>query len=282
MLFVPADRPDRWGKALASGADLVCIDLEDAVRPEAKAQARQAVLDGLRGEALTRVALRINGLRTADGLRDVLALVDAGVALHAIVLPKTESPSDVELVHEWLGQALGHLVALVETPRAVEHLDAIGAARHRGAPRLGALMLGGADLSTELGAKFEWDSLAHARGRLLNAARAHGLKAWDVPFVDVADEAGLIDETRRVRALGFDCKAAIHPAQLAGIHAAFKPDPQELAWAQALLAEMTRHAGGESTRGAFVFQGRMVDAPILARARRLLALERMAVAGQAA
>jgi citrate lyase subunit beta/citryl-CoA lyase/(S)-citramalyl-CoA lyase len=131
-------------------------------------------------------------------------------------------------------------------------------------------MLGGADLAAELGAQFQWEALMSARGRLVNAARAAGIQAWDVPHVNLDDIDELASETRRVLALGFDCKTAIHPKQLATIHAAHLPTPAELEWAQLLVEAVP---AGQSS-GAFLYQGRMVDAPLLRKARRIVAAAR--------
>jgi len=272
MLFVSGENVGRFAKAMAAGADVVCIDLEDAVQPDRKPQARTAALawlkdyraaDDLGGPG---IALRINGLRTLDGLRDLLALVDAGVRLDWLLLPKVEDAADIELADACAGPCFGRVAALIETARGVELAAAIAAA----GGRLGALMLGGADLSVDLGAQFGWDGLFSARGRLVNAARASGLQAWDVPHIDLGAPDELALETRRVIALGFGCKTAIHPRQLEIIHAAFVPTPDEAAWAEALLQAVPP---GE-TPGAFLFQGRMVDAPVLRKARRIAQLSR--------
>jgi citrate lyase beta subunit len=265
MLFVSGEKTDRFAKAMASGADLVCIDLEDAVHPDRKAEARVQVLHWLRDNPGApggpRRALRTNGLRTLEGLRDLLALAESGLALDVLLLPKVEAAADLQTVHAWMPPQVASLVALLETPGAIEDARAIGLA----GGRLGALMLGGADLTAELGARLDWDGVYGARSRLVNAARAAGVQAWDVPYLDYADSAGLEAETRRVIGLGFDCKTAIHPQQLAPIHAAFRPGDAELQWAQALLAALP--PGGGS--GAFLFQGRMVDAPVIRRAQRI-------------
>lgn len=269
MLFVSGEKPERFPKALAAGADLVCIDLEDAVHPNRKASARTAVLAWLQGlQAATRagvganVALRINGLRTLDGLRDLNALVDAGLQVDWLLLPKVEDAADVQCVDAWVGPQIDNIAALIETPLGIERAACIANA----GGRLGALMLGGADLATELGAQFAWEALMPARGRLVNAARSAGLQAWDVPHVDLDDLEELSRETRRALALGFDCKTAIHPKQLAAIHAAHQPTPAELAWAQLLVEAVP---DGQSS-GAFLYQGRMVDAPLLRKARRIV------------
>jgi citrate lyase beta subunit len=266
MLFVSGEKSERFPKAFAAGADLVCIDLEDAVHPERKAEARTQVLGWLAANPATpgqaHRAIRINGLRTLDGLRDLLALAESGLQLDALLIPKAESSADLQAVQAWVGAQAGALIALLETPLAIERAFEIAQA----GAGIGALMLGGADLSAELDAQFGWDGLRHARGRLVNAAKAAGVQAWDVPHIDLADTAGLADETRRVLALGFDCKTAIHPQQLAAIHAAFLPTAAELDWARTLLQAVP--AGGAS--GAFLFQGRMVDAPLLRKAQRIV------------
>ena len=266
MLFVSGEKAERFSKAMAAGADVVCIDLEDAVHPDRKADARYHVLAWLQAHVPARggpgVALRLNGVRTHEGLRDVLALLESGVKVDWLLLPKVEHAADLQVMQAWAGDRFERLVALIETAEGIENAASIA----RAGGQLAALMLGGADLAAELDAQFGWDGLLHARGRLVNAAKAAGLQAWDVPHIDLADADGLAAETRRVLALGFDCKSAIHPQQISAIHAAFAPSAQELSWAQALLqARPSGQAGG-----AFIFQGRMVDAPVLRKARRIV------------
>lgn len=267
MLFVSGEKPERFAKAMAAGSDLVCIDLEDAVVPGRKEAARSDVLGWIAqrtGDATQpAVALRLNAVRTLEGLRDVLALASAGVRPDWLLLPKVEAAADLHCVEGWLGSRCPPLVALLETPAAIEDVGAIA----RAGGRLAVLMLGGADLSAELGAQFAWDSLRHARGCLLHAARAAGLQAWDVPHIDLKNMEGLSEETRRVLALGFDCKTAIHPKQIPVIHEAFMPAPEQLEWAKALLAALP----ADGTAGAFMFRGGMVDAPVLRNAWRIRA-----------
>ncbi len=271
MLFVSGEKVERFSKAIAAGADMVCIDLEDAVHPQRKLEARNNVLNWLGQQARTetgpRVAVRLNGLRTREGLRDVLALIDSGVQLDWLLLPKVEHPSDIQCVANWLGSQIGAIAALIETPLGIENAHSIA----RAGGNLGALMLGGADLSAELGAQFSWDGLYSARGRLVNAARAAGVQAWDVPHVDIGNLAGLSEETRKVLALGFDCKTAIHPQQIQTIHAAFAPTPADLEWAKLLVQAVP---DGEFS-GAFLYEGRMVDAPLVRKARRIVELSRV-------
>ncbi|WP_235965041.1 HpcH/HpaI aldolase/citrate lyase family protein [Caenimonas soli] len=274
MLFVSGEKPDRFAKALAAGADLVCIDLEDAVHPAHKSEARREALAFAaqrgRSQEAARLALRLNGLRTREGLADVMALIESGAVLDCLVLPKVEHAQDLSLIHCWAPDSFRSLVALVETPLGVENAAAMAAAARNGAPKLAALMLGGADLSVELGAAFDWDGLLSARGRLVNAARSAGLQAWDVPHLDLDDLPALAAETRAVRRLGFTCKAAIHPRQISTIHSAFEPDPAEVVWARALLDANATRESTAMAAGAFLFQGKMVDAPVLMKARRIV------------
>lgn len=284
MLFVSAEKPARFAKAIASGADMVCIDLEDAVHPDNKAAARDAVIGFLsqrkpaeNGPVL--LGLRINAIETVEGLRDLHALVALQGVLDVVVLPKVNSPAEILLARSWLQGVCRYLVALIESPTGVEKAAQIAAAGQTagGGPALAALMLGGADLAAELGAAFGWDSLLSARGRLVNAAKSAGIQAWDVPFLALDAPDALEQETRAVRALGFDCKSAIHPAQLAAIHAAFQPSEAELAWAHGVVqaGQANGHgADGASAAGAFLYQGKMVDQPVLNHARRLIAQAR--------
>jgi len=270
MLFVSGEKPERFAKALAAGADLVCIDLEDAVAPAGKAQARAQVLSFLAQLPADRpcaVALRINAVATREGLADVTALLQSRLQLDMLVVPKVEDPQELALLHGWLGEQMRAMAAIVETPLGIEQARALASIAHTRAPSLQALMLGGADLSVELGAEFGWDGLLSARGRLVNAARTAALQCWDVPHLNLSDLQGLAAETRRVAAMGFACKAAIHPSQVPVIHEALRPPAAEVDWARQLLEAV---AGHEPTQGAFLFQGRMVDAPVLAKARRTL------------
>jgi citrate lyase beta subunit len=275
MLFVSGEKVDRFAKAMAAGADLVCIDLEDAVHPDLKSQARRQVLGWLKdwrpGHGSPQVALRINGLRTEQGLRDLLAVVDSGLQVDWLLLPKVEDAADIHCVQAWVGGQIGAeggIVALIETPLGIERAPDIA----RAGGQLAALMLGGADLSAELGAQFNWDGLLWARGRLVNAARAGGVQAWDVPHVDIKNLDELASETRKVLALGYDCKTAIHPSQIPAIHAAYAPTPAELAWAELLVEAVP---DGQFS-GAFLYQGRMVDAPLVRKARRIVEIARAA------
>ncbi len=260
LLFVPADRPERFAKARASGADLVCIDLEDAVAPPARAQARQALVAQLDADA-AGCGLRINAVTTTDGLRDLLALAKCKLAPAFVMLAKADDPEQLRVVAAALPEV--PLIALLESPRALAAAAPIAQA----APNVQALMLGGADLCATLGARFAWEPLLYARGAIAAAAAGAGIAAIDVPFVDLADEAGLHAETARVAALGFSAKACIHPKQLAGVHAALAPQPDELARARRVVQAVADAGPGGA---ALQVDGRFVDRPVLLAAQRLI------------
>lgn len=279
MLFVSAEKPERFSKAINVGADMVCIDLEDAVHPDNKQAARDAVVQFLnasdRPATDVIVCVRINAISTLDGLRDLVLMADSGCQLDAVMLPKVNSSSEIRLAQSWLAQTCSRVVALIESPTGIEQAYSIadGAATNT-QPSLAALILGGVDLSAELGASLSWDGLFSARARLVNAAKAAGVQAWDVPCLDIHDADALIEETRAVRAMGFDCKLAIHPLQVAPIHEAFKPSADELEWARGVVTagEQAGH-GQNSTQaaGAFLFKGKMIDEPVLRHAQQMLA-----------
>ena len=260
LLFVPGNRPERFAKAGASGASVVCIDLEDAVPPDARAKARSDVLAFLALQARGHIyGLRLNRLASADGLRDLLTLVERlSVRPAFVMLAKTESALEVQLLAAHLpGMAL---VALIESPRGLDAAMRIAHAH----PQLQALMLGGVDLCVEIGCEFAWEPLLYARSRLLAAAASAALLAIDVPWLDVADSEGARAESARVAALGFAAKALIHPSQVAPVHSGLAPTPEALARAQRIVAA----AGADDA--AVLLDGRLIDRPVVLAAAQLL------------
>ncbi len=256
LLFVPGSTPSRFAKALASDADIVCIDLEDAVAADAKAEARAAAIDALGN----RVAIRINGVMTPEGVADLLALAAAPVLPGLVLLPKVESADEVAIARHHLPGA--SFIPLIETARGIRLGHAIGQA-----PGVVAMMFGGGDLAGELGVALAWEPLAVARGLFILACGEAGVPAIDVPWIVLDDTQGLAEEARRAHAIGFQAKAAIHPAQLPTIHAAMRPSPDLVAEAQAALAAYDA-AGGRAIR----FQGRMLEAPIIRRYARIISM----------
>jgi (S)-citramalyl-CoA lyase len=259
LLFVPGNRPERFTKAGASGADMVCIDLEDAVPPAERVAARAAVLAFLHDQpAGHRYGVRINRLASVDALHDAAALSGSNTAPAFVMLAKTESARELELLAAWLPNA--PQIALIESARGMQAAASIAQA---GTP-LQALMFGGADFSAELGCEWAWEPLLHARSSLLLAASAAGIGCIDVPWLDVANPTGAEEEARRVASLGFSGKALIHPSQVAPVHAGFAPSAQTLERARRVVA-----ASGANDAAVLV-DGRLVDRPVVLAAQRAL------------
>jgi (S)-citramalyl-CoA lyase len=260
LLFVPGNRPERFAKAGASGASVVCIDLEDAVPPQARAKARSDLLAFLAlQDRAHKYGVRFNRLQSADGLRDLLAFVErASVRPAFVMLAKTESASDVQLLAAHLPGV--PLIALIESPRGLDAAMPIAHAH----PQLQALMLGGVDLCVELGCDFAWEPLLFARSRLVAAAASAGLLAIDVPWLDVADGEGARTESARAASLGFAAKALIHPSQVAPVHSGLAPAPEALARAQRIVTA----AGTDDA--AVLLDGRLIDRPVVLAAAQLL------------
>ncbi len=274
ILFVPGYRPDRFGKALAAGADAVCIDLEDAVPPPRKVVAREAAVRFLaerRAEGPRNAAgpphliIRINDPETDLGRADAEALGGTRQP-DAFMIPKVRTAAGLRRAARLLSDG-APLFALIETALGLENAVAIGQA----SPAVAGLVFGGFDLAIELRADPSWEPLLYARSRVVHAAALSGLDAIDMPSVDFGEMSGLREEAGRVRLLGFAGKMAIHPAQLPVIHEVFTPSELEVERARRIL-DADREAGG----GAVALEGRMVDRPVAEVARRVLARARAA------
>ena len=262
-LFAPGTRPDRFAKAAEIGADVLIIDLEDAVAPDDKPGARKTALDFVsqHKETATAVAIRINGLDTRVGIADVDALLASDAAPDYLVLPKTESAGHLQILDRLLTTAKRptRLVGLIESNRGLAAVEAIAGAT----PRLAALMLGAADMAADLGAATAWAPLAYVRSRLVLACALAGVGSIDSPFFDVHDAKGLASEAADAVAFGFPAKAAIHPGQVGAINDAFTPTPEAIKHAEAVLAA--------NTKGVGVVDGQMIDDAVARKARRVLA-----------
>jgi citrate lyase beta subunit len=249
LLFVPGDRPERFPKALASGADGVIVDLEDAVAPGAKSVARHAAR--LSFAAGLDAYVRINPPATPEGREDISEL--AGLRPRGVFLPKVDTQFSVRAVG-----LTAPIVALIETTRGLLNVHEIAADES-----VVALAFGAFDLCAELGAQPTPEVLQPYRSTIVMAARLAGKGVIDAPFLDVDDEAGLREDTRRAVESGFDGKLAIHPKQVATIREVFTPSDAEVAHAHAVLKAVERG-------GVAVVNGKMVDPPIVASAQRTL------------
>ena len=252
MLFVPASRAGAVAKAHEVGADLVILDLEDAVKPEDKALARRAAVEAAAEPWAIPLAIRVNGVGSEWHEADVAAV--AGSRADLVVLPRVERPDQALAVRD---AAAKPLIAMIETASGVFAARDIAA-------ESAALLVGTNDLASNLrqapGAGRE--PLRTALGMILLSARAARVPVFDGVFNGLEDEEGLIAECREGRMLGFDGKSLIHPKQIATCHEAFAPSAEEIARAERLVAA--------ATGGAERFEGEMIERMHVETAKRLL------------
>lgn len=266
FLFVPANRPERFAKALASGADAVIIDLEDAVAPDDKPAARDALVQAWPGIDRARrhhILIRINARDTRWRAGDLAVLSALRVA--GAMVPKAETADELAVVAAALGPGCV-LVPLVESAAGLVAVQALARA-----PQVLRLAFGHLDYQVDLGMACDGDSdelaLIPARHAIVLASRVAGLAPpLDGVTQNTVDTAVARADAQRARRAGFGGKLCIHPAQVAPVRSAFVPGADELAWAQRVLTAAAS-AGG----GAVSLDGRMVDAPVIALARRVLA-----------
>ncbi|HEX8216012.1 MAG TPA: CoA ester lyase [Allosphingosinicella sp.] len=271
LLFVPGDRPDRMEKALGSGADALILDLEDAVAPAAKAEARRNVHDFLDAHPEANLWVRINPLESAECERDLDSVLAARP--NGIVLPKAEGGASVDELARRLterGNATAQILAIAtETPAAIFQLGTYGGSR-----RLAGLTWGAEDLPAAIGASTSREEdggftapYEIARALCLFGAAAAGVAPIETVYPAFRDLDGLADYAARARRDGFTGMMAIHPAQVHAINAAFTPSEDEISHARAVVAAFEANPGA----GALSLDGRMIDRPHLVQAQRILA-----------
>lgn len=293
-LAVPATSPQFFAKAAASDADVVFLDLEDAVAPRMKAEARAAAIDAVNGVewGAKAVAVRVNGLDTEWGHRDILEVAAACPRLDLILLPKANSAFDILFVGQLLTgiereqrreKTIG-IEALVETALGMTNVEAIAAST----PRLEALIFGVGDYSVTMqtfdrdfgvpNARYAVnghvnDQWHYALARMANACRAYGVRPIDGPYANFSDPEGFRAAAMRASALGCEGKWAIHPTQISLANEVFTPQEEEVAWARRVLAALKQ--ANEEGRGAIAIDGTLIDMAhekiaqtILARAAR--------------
>jgi len=253
-LFVPADRPERFGKAATSGADAVIIDLEDAVAPAAREAARQRIAAAL---PAAPVIIRVNAPGTPwhDGDIDLIRRLGAV----GVMLAKAEDPAAITAIAQRLKGSHRIIIPLIETALGVHRAVAIAAAAG-----VVQLAFGPADFRNDIGCGEAPEAMLLARSSLALASRLAGLPApLDGPCFDFRDAEKTMQEARHARMLGFGGKLCIHPNQVTWVKDAFRPSAAEVAWARKVLAV---EAGGAAAN----LDGTMIDAPVVARAQRIL------------
>lgn len=269
-IYLPGNRPRMIQKGPGLGADAVILDLEDSVSPEQKDAARFLVAGAIKSIdfGFSEVMVRINPIRHG-GLIDLEAILPAGP--DSIVVPKCESEADVQIVEEAIKKIRSDkqitILPMIETAKGILNAYEIASA----SPLVDAITFGGEDFTQDIGATRtkEGKEIFWGRSLLVIAAKAAGVQALDTVFSDVKDDDGLRRDTLEIKGLGFDGRAAIHPAQIDIIHECFTPTEKEMQHAANVLyaAQIARSEGS----GVAVVRGKMIDKPIIERAKKMLA-----------
>lgn len=276
MLFLPGNAPKMIINGNYLGSDAVIFDLEDAVAPDQKDAARLLVRNVLGSLEFDRVEtiVRINSIDTPYWQKDLEAIVPNKPDI--IMLPKTGTAHDVEVVDDYLaaleerlGMEVGsvRLMPLIETALGIENAYFIASARKR----VVALFLGAEDLTADLRCKRtkEGREIDYARSRMVNAARAAGVDVYDTPFTDVNDDEGIVADATYAKSLGFTGKASISPRHITTINTVFSPTKADIAYAYEVMDAIAEAKA--QGKGAIALRGKMIDAPIVARAQQTIA-----------
>lgn len=277
MLFLPGNTPNIIINGDELGADAVILDLEDAVSPAEKDAARILVRNAIKLMKFENceVIVRINSLDSDYWRADLEEIVPLKPDM--IMPPKMSSAADVQTLDSYISELEGRsgieknavkLIPLIETSLGVENAFKIAEA----SKRVSALFLGGEDLTADLRCKRtrEGNEIDYARKRLVCAARAAGIDVYDTPFTDVNDDEGIYEDAEYAKSLGFTGKSAISPRHVAAINEVFSPSRKDIEYAYEVM-EAIRMAE-EQGRGAIALRGKMIDAPIVARAKQTIAM----------
>ena len=268
FIFAPGLRPELYPKALVSGADIVCVELEDGIAPHDKDEARErtmALFAEPQAEDGVERMVRINCLRSVVGLDDVQAILTTETPPPALMLPKVVSPDEVVWLDDLLTER-GHdtrLHIIIEMNAGLEAVFDIA----RSSSRIDALFFGGVDMAADLRCKNAWEPLLYARSRVVHAAASVGVDAVDVPYLDLVDLEGMKIQARLAKDLGFSGKGAIHPKQVADLNEVFTPSAEEVARARKVVT-----AFEEANTGLVVVDGKLIEKPVVREMQRILSV----------
>ena len=268
LIFVPGDHPDMFPKALTTGSDIVCIDLEDAIAPQHKQIARDKTLalftETQADDGVERI-VRINCLRTPEGQRDVLAIGETDTPPPALMLTKVKTADEVRLLADLLSgpHSAIRFHVIIETNDGLNACYDIA----QSCDRIDSLLFGGVDMAADLRVEPTWDGLLHARQRAVHAAAGADVDMIDVPFLDLNDMPGLEEAARASAEIGFTGKAAIHPKQIPVINNIFSPSPEQVDKARRIVEAFANHDSG-----LLVVDGELIERPVLRSMTRVLAL----------
>ena len=268
FIFTPGLRPDMYPKALASGADIVCVELEDGIAPKDKAEAREKALALFEkpqpDDGVERI-VRINSMRERFGIEDVNAILASKTPPPALMMPKVRTPDEVTILDQLLTEA-GHetrLHVIIETNEGLEAAFEIA----KCSDRIDAMFFGGVDMAAELRCQNNYDALLYARFRVVHASAAAGLDVIDVPYLDLDDPDGMRVEAERVRDLGFSGKGSVHPKQIAALNEVFTPSEAQITRARRIISEFEK-----ANTGLVVIDGKLIEKPVLRDMYRIVAI----------
>lgn len=268
FIFTPGLRPDMYPKALASGADIVCVELEDGIAPKDKAEAREKALALFEkpqpDDGVERI-VRINSMRERFGIEDVNAILASKTPPPALMMPKVRTPDEVTILDQLLTEA-GHetrLHVIIETNEGLEAAFEIA----KCSDRIDAMFFGGVDMAAELRCQNNYDALLYARSRVVHASAAAGLDVIDVPYLDLDDPDGMRVEAERVRDLGFSGKGSVHPKQIAALNEVFTPSEAQITRARRIISEFEK-----ANTGLVVIDGKLIEKPVLRDMYRIVAI----------
>jgi len=266
FIFAPGLQPEMFPKALKAGADIVCIDLEDAIAPQHKEISRDRTLalfaEEQADDGVERM-VRINCTRTPEGMADLQAIVAGPHRPPAIMLPKVKSPNEIRALDELFDEhdVEIRLHVIIETNHGLEAAYEIAQASQR----LDAMFFGGVDMAAELRAQNNWQNLLYARSRVVHAAAGAEVDVIDVPYLDLEDLDGMRREAEAARDLGFSGKGSIHPKQIPILNEVFSPSADEVAHAKKIV-----DAFANAETGLVVVDGKLIEKPVLRSMHRTL------------
>ena len=267
FIFCPGNKPDMIPKALSSGADMVCIDLEDAIIPEHKSISRDSTVkafENLLSPKGVETLIRINDVNSKDGIEDINAILNSKNTATGLMLPKIQSVEEVKNLEKQIIESKKNLNLhiIIETNMGLENSWSIA----HSSPLIKSLLFGGVDMSADLGCNGDWFSLLYARSRVVHAAAGASIDSIDVPFLDLEDMKGMNNEAQKSKNLGFSGKGSIHPKQIDQLNNIFTPSEEEIAYANKVIK-----AFNEASDGLVVVDGKLIEKPVLRTALKTIA-----------
>jgi len=264
FIFTPGLKPEMFPKAIESGADMVCIELEDGIAINDKDEARNNTIEALKTLEVNsdvELVVRINNQRTKFGLLDLEAFVSSKLKVKALMLPKVKTPDEITFIDDLLTDCNldTDLHVIMETNEALQNIYDIAHA----SKRIVALYFGGVDMAAELRVDNKWENLVYARSKLVHAGASAGLDVIDVPYLDLENMDGMKKEAELVRNLGFTGKGSIHPKQIKILNEVFTPPEDEILKAKKILEQFNN-----SNTGLVVINGKLIEKPVLREMQR--------------